>query len=45
MTIILIIPDRFCWGFGGVAGAIIGGACKSSPRNRSRVLTDNVNDA
>lgn len=19
---------RFCWGFGGVAGAVVGGACK-----------------
>lgn len=23
-----ILPKRFCWGLGGVAGAIIGGSCK-----------------
>jgi hypothetical protein len=24
------VAFRFCWGFGGVAGAIVGGACKST---------------
>lgn len=23
------LSSRFCWGFGGVAGAIVGGTCKS----------------
>jgi MFS family permease len=29
LTVCLLF--RFCWGFGGVAGAIIGGACKHFP--------------